>query len=114
MTKKYNQPQYCSKEETLTIMNGVGTVEQKVNAIVGAIHSINDCDWLQALCLENIDHQDKWITGAAINGLGNIARIFRRIDKDLVLSKLRTLKLSRKELSGKIDDAVDDIMKFIV
>ena len=110
---KYQEPIGISKEETIDILNGNSSVEQKVDALVGAVNTIQDPAWLQELCLSYVNHKDEWIAGAAINGLGDIARIFRQLDLKLVLDKLNAVKSERKDLIGKIDDAMDDIKMFI-
>ncbi len=113
MSNQYEKPGVLSKEETLSILNGNNTVEQKVHALVGSVNAIEDHAWLQELCLSYVNHKDKWIAGAAINGLGDIARIFGQLDLKLVLDKLNTTKSERKDLAGKIEDAIDDIKTFV-
>jgi len=113
MSQKYEEPYFSSKQETVRILNGSSAIEQKVNAIVGAINHLNDPVWLQELCLNFINHPDKWVAGAAINGLGDIARNFGLPNVDLVVKRLIGLKSDRADLIGKIEDAIDDINTFI-
>jgi hypothetical protein len=101
------------KDETLSILKESHSVKDKVKAIVGAINIIYDQVWLQEMCLKNIDHEDELIASAAISGLGDIARIFQKLDFDLVVGKLSELKLKREELAAKIDEAMNDIKAFI-
>ncbi len=112
MKRKYEKPTVISKELTIQILNGNGTVEEKVNSIIRAVSTIEDQAWLVNLCLKYMNHEDQWIAGAAINGLGDIARIFGRLDMEMILKKLDLLRPKRKELAGKIEDAIDDIKKF--
>lgn len=113
MSHQYERPEVLSKEEIVGILNSYSTPEEKVNAIVGAVNSIQDQEWLQELCLHLSNHKEQMVAGAAINGLGDIARIFGELDVKLVSEKLNAIRSERKDLIGKIDDALDDIRMFI-
>lgn len=113
MKRIYEELRQFSKEETLLILNGDNPLEDKVGAILGAVNSIQDQPWLERLCLNYINNEEEWIAAAAINGLGDIARIFRKLDVDRVLRELNSVKQKRENLAGKIDDAIDDIKIFI-
>ncbi|MDR1195506.1 MAG: hypothetical protein LBL00_03415 [Endomicrobium sp.] len=76
--------------------------------------TFNNEDWefVQNECLRNIEKNECLdIVRLSITCLGHIARIHNCIDKEKVLSILAE-KINEKELSGFVDDALDDIEQF--
>jgi oligoribonuclease NrnB/cAMP/cGMP phosphodiesterase (DHH superfamily) len=71
-----------------------------------------DWEFVQNECLRNIEKNEYLdIVRLSITCLGHIARIHNYIDKEKVLSILAE-KINEKELSGFVDDALDDIEQF--
>jgi hypothetical protein len=76
--------------------------------------TFNNEDWesVQNECLKNIEESEYLdIACLSITCLGHIARIHNCIDKEKALSVLNE-KINEKELSGFVDDALDDIERF--
>ena len=73
--------------------------------------NINDIDWAEDCCLSLIDNDNEDISGLAITCLGHIARIHSRINKGKVIPVLIE-KRKNLNLSGRVEDALDDIIFF--
>lgn len=71
-----------------------------------------DWHWVQQQCLSLLDHPSTELKGLAITCLGHLARIHRKLDLELIMEKLEPLR-SYKDLSGRIDDLIDDVEIFI-
>ena len=85
-----------------------GSVEEISHALAALAFHEPDFRWVQELCLNYLDSSDRQIGGLAATCLGHLARIHKAIDKDRVLAALRR-RLTDAELSGRIEDAIDDI-----
>ena len=75
------------------------------------LHSDN---WrrVQDKCLSLLENENSQISGVAATCLGHIARIHRQLDKKRVIKALKD-KLNNKEISGQVEDALDDIQMFL-
>jgi len=71
-----------------------------------------DWRWVQSVYLHWMHHEDHWVAGAAITGLGHLARCARRMDKAIVVPALEALVQNRPAMAGKIENALDDIAMF--
>ena len=58
------------------------------------------------------EHAHPAVTGLAVTSLGHIARIHRQLDLDKVLPVLEKLR-SDPEIGGRVEDALDDIRKYL-
>jgi len=76
-----------------------------------AIHD-PDLQWVQSLCIELTKHATVEVQSTAILCLGHLARIHKALDLEKVVPLLIEL---RKDplLSGRVDDAMDDIEIFL-
>ncbi|MDR2905201.1 MAG: MBL fold metallo-hydrolase [Helicobacteraceae bacterium] len=99
-----------SKEQVLEHLksNEVSTV---TNALLYATLNFNDWIWIQDECLKLANHQNVDIKGLAVTCLGHLARIHSSINKAKVLPVLFD-KLNDKDISGRAQDALDDIKMF--
>ncbi len=75
--------------------------------------SFYERDWrfVQNICLKFLDSENTKIVGLAATCLGHIARINHTIDKDVVVTALNK-HLSNANISGVIEDALDDISTY--
>lgn len=99
-----------SKEQVLEQLksNEVSTV---TNALLYAALNFNDWTWIQDECLKLVNHSNIDIKGLAVTCLGHLARIHSSINKAKVLPVLFD-KLNDKDISGRAQDALDDIKMF--
>ncbi len=88
-----------------------GSDEEIVGAIIGAINGIDDSQWLEEVCLRFLNHSNFWISKAAINGLGDIARIHRYLDTNRVLHALSLIDNER--LLPIVKQTIQDIDIFV-
>ena len=56
---------------------------------------------------------DAQLSGLAARCLGHLARIHRKLDKEKIVHAL-TLRQNTPEISGRIQDALDDIEMFVL
>jgi len=101
---------FDNKHEVEGILNH-GSPEEKVGAIIGAINGVDDSEWLQEICLRYCHDSDFWVSKAAINGLGDIARLHRSLDKNRVVSVLGSIKDQR--LLPIVRQTIQDITFFM-
>ncbi|MBA2368775.1 MAG: hypothetical protein H0V82_07100 [Candidatus Protochlamydia sp.] len=108
----YEEPRQLSREELVQKF-----LSEKNNEICGALLSMSfyddDWKWCQEQCLYFLEHSDPNVRGVAANCLGHIARIHQSLDRKRVEDALSE-HLKDKEISGIIEDALDDIKMFIV
>ncbi len=104
-------PQY-SKEE-LEVMLRSEDAAVATDALLYLCFNIEDPEWIQMKCVQAIqDHQDDDIRALALTCIGHVARMHKVIDETLVIPLLFE-KLKHKTLSGRAQDALDDIEIFI-
>ncbi|UMY66012.1 MULTISPECIES: hypothetical protein [unclassified Flavobacterium] len=101
---------FDTKEEVEKILAN-GSNEEVVSAIIGAVNGIDDGQWLQELCLRFCNHRDFWVSKAAINGFGDIARIHKYLEKSRVLQALNSIDNER--LVPIIKQTIQDIELFV-
>ena len=102
---------YCftSKSEVEMLLSGNN--EDIKMAIIGAINGIKEWEWLQDLCLRYIFHNDFWVAKTAIDGIGDIARIHKKLDVDKV--KYAFNQISNMKLKQIISSVLDDMKIFL-
>lgn len=71
-------------------------------------------DWreLQQLFLQLIDHEDQQVSALAVTCLGHLARVYRQLDEERVVSALRRA-WSVPHLRGTATNALEDIEVFL-
>jgi hypothetical protein len=84
-----------------------------LDAMVGAV-LYGDGDWrqLQALYLDLLDHEDRQVRALAATCLGHLARVYGRLDEDLVVAALRRVQPNSYG-AGNAENALDDIEIFL-
>ncbi|MGE8099536.1 hypothetical protein [Pseudomonas fluorescens] len=101
-----------SKEE-LEIMLQSDDSDVVIDALLYLCFNINDPEWVQKKCIETIESgKNDDIKGLAITCIGHVARIYSEIDRSLVIPLLRD-KLTDDSLSGRAQDALDDIDMYV-
>jgi len=71
-----------------------------------------DLRWVQSLCIELTEHSTVEVQSTAILCLGHLARIHWALDLEKVVPLLIDLR-KNPLLSGRVDDAMDDIEIFL-
>jgi hypothetical protein len=83
------------------------------NALLYLCFNIDDPEWIQIKCVQVVQsHQSDDVRGLALTCIDHVARMHKIINKVLVILVL--LKgLEHKTLSGRAQDALDDINIFV-
>lgn len=105
----YENYSFTSKSEVEKLLSGNN--EDIKKAIIGAINGIKEWEWLQDLCLKYIFHNDFWVAKTAIDGIGDIARIHRKLD--IAKVKYDFNQISDVRLKPIINSIMDDIKIFL-
>lgn len=89
-----------------------GDPECICNALVAITFHDQDWKWVQEKCLFFLMSENTDISGLSATCLGHIARIHGQLDEDRVVNMLQE-RLTDPQLSGRIEDALDDIEMFL-
>ena len=101
-----------SKEELETLLTSSDS-NFVIDALMYLCFNINDPDWIQDKCIEAIENgSNDDIRGLGITCIGHVARMYAKIDKEKVMPVLER-KLHDESLSGRAQDALDDIDVFV-
>ena len=101
-----------SKEELETLLTSSDS-NVVIDALMYLCFNINDPDWIQDKCIEAIENgSNDDIRGLGITCIGHVARMYAKIDKEKVMPVLER-KLHDESLSGRAQDALDDIDAFV-
>lgn len=88
-------------------------ISEICDALVSVTFHEHDFYWAQEKCLCFLQSPDAEISGLAATCLGHLARIHAKLDKEKVVHAL-TLRQNDPEISGRIQDALDDIEMFVL
>ena len=108
---QYKNPSPISRDEAEEVFAN-GTPAQICDALVAVTFHDKDWKWSQMQCLRFLGHTDPNVSGLAATCLGHIARIHRKLDRDLVVDALRK-RLQDPKIGGRVEDALDDIEMFV-
>jgi len=108
---EYKETFTYAKAELERMLNS-GNAEAMVDGLLSAAWYEPDWRWVQGWCLRLLENPNSNVRRMAALGLGDIARIHRHLDLELVLPALRT-RLSDSEISGSVEDALADIRQFM-
>lgn len=97
--------------EAEVIFGGDDLNETRTTLVRVAFHE-PDYVWAQDCCLRFCNHEDSEVRGVAAICLGHIARIHRKLDIKKVMPVLRRL-LKEKLIAGQVEDALDDIKRYV-
>ena len=103
---------YFDNKELINHRLSIGDPKIISETIVGMINGIDDCSWLTEKCLAYLDHVDFGVAKNAITGLGDIARIYGRLE-DVDKVKIALNKIEREDLKGYVEDTLSDFKVFL-
>ncbi len=89
--------------------------EKTINAIIDFFESSDDVNLMLEYYVKFAMHHDDNIASCAILGISSLARIFSKTmspKRKKLIFFLKKIKRNRVELSGRIEDALDDIRHF--
>lgn len=105
------QPKRISRTEAAKMLTS-NNYKDICDALISITYYDQDWRWCQDECLKYLNHKNKFVSGLAAICLGHIARIHKKLDKEKVIMELKK-HLDNVEISGQIQDALDDIDIFI-
>lgn len=106
-----NQMNQYSKSELEKLLKS-DNKNEVINALMYLCFNINDPEWILEKCIEVIEcGNDEEIRGLGITCIGHVARIYSKINKKKIIPFLNNLLLD-KSISGRVQDALDDIETF--
>lgn len=112
MSYKYDEPSNISKDQFQRIITE-GVIDIMCQAIVNAVHYISDYDWLLYEYGLLLKHPSVEVRGVTVSCIGHLARLHDEANKDQLLVLLKPL-LSDSKITGRVEDAIDDINIFLV
>jgi hypothetical protein len=84
-----------------------------LDAMVGSVlHGGAEWRELQEFNLQLLDHEDRQVSALAATCLGHLARVYRQLDQERVVSALRRVR-STLHLEGAAANALEDIEVFL-
>jgi hypothetical protein len=108
---EYKEPQPISRADAESAF-GSGDPYKICDALVRLVYHDPDWKWVELTCLDYCIHAEPGVRGVAATCLGELARIHRKLDVDLVIPLLRTM-LDDQMAGGSAQDALDDIQTFL-
>jgi len=110
---KYEEVPTMTKVAILDGLNRADPEELKT-IVLSAAMGIDDRRWAQAVCLQLATHPEPGVRGNAILGLGHLARIHRRLDRELVEPAILGASLDPDSyVRGHADSAAADVATFL-
>jgi|GEM_PF-2303991 len=110
MSLRYRAPSDIGKTKFLEII-AEDVVALVCQAIVDAVHNIEDYNWLLAQFIGLLSHPNEQVRGVTATCIGHLARLNPEADREQLLSILRPL-LSDPSITGQVEDAIDDVCTF--
>lgn len=103
-----------TKDEIMKVLRDQSaSKDDKISTVMFAIFNLNDSRWLQEFCMQCANDGDSDIAGLAITGIGHIARMYGGVDLETVVPFLEDIKNKNTTLSGRAEDALEDIQIFM-
>lgn len=106
---KYQDFNYTNKSEIEQMLNDGCNVSE---LIIGAINGVDDQQWLEELCIKYILNEDFGIAQNAIYGVGDIARIYRKV-LNFEIIKEKFTQIQDQRLKYVIQDVESDFEIFL-
>ncbi len=107
---KYESFEFSSKSEVEAMLSS-NDQELKIAALVGMINGIDDRTWVEGVLIQHVTNDDFWIAKNAITGLGDLARIYGRLDMIRVRDSFK--KVKHRNLKVVIEETLKDVETFI-
>ena len=108
---KYGELEPLSRQEAETALK-VADDAETVMLLLRLANTEGDWEWNQNLCLSYANSPSSEIRRAAVQGLGDVARLHGQLDVPKVKAALMAL-WEHQELRGTIEDALGDIQVFV-
>jgi hypothetical protein len=110
---QYEDIASLTKAEIAAALGRANPDELKTISLSAALY-VDDPNWAQAVCLRLSTHSEPVVRGNAILGLGHLARIHRRLDREVVEPVIRGALSDRDSyVRGQADSAAGDIATFL-
>lgn len=98
---------FSNKDEVVKMLNS-NNQSTRVSAVVGMVRGIGDKMWLQNILMELIHDSDFWVSKTAISSLGDLVRIHRDLNKELIINELKTIEDLEK--IPYVNEVIQDIL----
>lgn len=98
---------FSDKEEVIKMLNSSNQSE-RVSAVIGMVNGITEGIWVQNILLRLIHDNDYWVSKTAISSLGDLVRIYKHIDKDLIINELKSI--IEPEKVPYVNEVIQDIL----
>lgn len=108
---EYTNPLPINRNKAVEIFL-TGSNNDICDALLAVTLHDEDWKWVQMQCLHFLGHTDPNVSGLAATCLGHLARIHRKLDRELVIRALKKW-LKDEKISGRVQDALDDIEIFL-
>lgn len=109
--QKFNEVEPISKSQATSAFES-GDVNTVCRALVSMAFHESDWRWAQDRCLELLGSDVPAVSGLAATCLGHVARVHRKLDKEIVLQALVSRR-SDPDIGGQVEDALDDINMYV-
>ncbi len=86
---------------------------KKAEALLSLVFNDDDFDWVFKLCLKYLDSEDIKMKETAVLCIGHLARIHRKIDKEIIIPKIKLMAEKFPELSDRVEFTLEDIDIFV-
>ena len=108
---KFSNPSTISQREAGDEFAS-GDPHRTREALVAVALNEPDFDWAQRVCIHFLSSNEWTVRAVAATCIGHIARIHRRINRDMVMPLLKEMQ-NDESLEGYASDAIDDIDTFV-
>ena len=110
---EYTELSYYTKNDCENILKE-GDINQLRILTISLGENFSDWKYAQNVCLELSSHEDEWVRGNALLGLGYIARTHGKLEKHLVKPVImKGFRDKSAIVRGQAAIAVDDINFFL-
>jgi hypothetical protein len=100
-----------SRKDIETILDQ-GSDDQICETLVSIALESPDWVWIQEKCIQCSQHASWSVRAIAATCIGHLARIHRKLDRSIVMPRLRELR-SDPRVAPHVDNALDDIRVFV-
>lgn len=82
--------------------------------VINVVLSSDDFEFAQNLCARLAHHPDEWVRGNAILGFGHLARLDRKLDRNLARPLILAARKDRSKIvRGQAECAMSDTRTFL-
>jgi len=108
---EFDQPQPRSRDDLAIELRSEHPARIATAIIAAALHD-PDRFYVESLIVRFLNHEDRWVRGAAAIAAGHVTRIHRELTRDPIVPMLKRL-LDDPPIDGKAQDALEDIEMFL-